>query len=263
MTRITSLFARGTKPAAPQALPAVEVLEERALLDASGYVGNLYTELLHRGGSSGEIAAWVGVLNGGASGEQVARAIANSTEFRSRIVSDDYLRLLGRAPDAAGLNAWVAQLAAGLTPDQIEAALVSSDEYFLRNGNTVAGFLNAAYRDEFGRGPDDAGFAFWSGRLVGGGSRLEAANSFANGPEHHNHEVDDDYQDVLGRRADDAGRDFWRGQLDQGLNNIELLIRLAGSQENGEHAGFEVEPGRRGGTGAGGGGGADDGAGHH
>jgi hypothetical protein len=259
MSPITSRqMSRGTRQTSPQARPAVESLEERALLDAAAYVGHLYSELLHRNGSPGEVAGWVSILNGGASGEQVAGAIASSTEFRTRVVSEDYQRLLGRLPEAGGLNAWVSRLAAGLTPDQLEAAIVGSDEYFQHNGNTVAGFLSAAYRDELGRGPDGGGLAFWTARLGAGGNRQEAANALANGPEHHDHRVEQDYEEILQRTPDDSGRNFWRSQLDQGMSDIDLLVRLAGSSENGQHDQFEVEPGRRGG-----GGGADDLSGHH
>src|SRR4051794_29332878 len=82
--------------------PAVETLEGRTLLDASGFVKGLYADILHRPNpSQGEVDGWVNAIRSGVRKEDVVHAFVESNEHRAHFVSDDYVRLLGRPAEGA------------------------------------------------------------------------------------------------------------------------------------------------------------------
>ncbi len=227
--------------------PALVALECRAVPDAKSYVSGLYAGLLGRAASDGEARSWAGILDAGARGEDVARGIAGSAEYRGRVVDDAYRRLLGRAADDNGRHFWVEGLGNGLTPDRLEVQLIASDEYFGKHGGTDDGYLDGLYHDMLGRAADAGGLAFWREHLHSGRGRELPAETFANGHERHTHEVEDRYREVLHRSPDDGGRAFWAGTLDNGLSGTDLTVKLSGSREHGHEFEFETEPEDRGG----------------
>jgi FtsP/CotA-like multicopper oxidase with cupredoxin domain len=104
----------------------------KAGYNPSGWVAKLYTDVLGRFGSPGEIAAWVGYLNSGASRTQVATMFLLSTEHLSTVVTGYYSAFLHRMPDPAGLAGWVRAMQQGVRHEVIIGAIVASDEYFLQ-----------------------------------------------------------------------------------------------------------------------------------
>ncbi|HVX16135.1 MAG TPA: DUF4214 domain-containing protein [Pirellulales bacterium] len=137
------------------------------------FVINLYRELLGREPDPQGETFWMNLL--GANGANtnmravVIRGFLNSPEYAQHYVTTVYETFLGRAPDAAGLQFQVGLLESrhDLTIALIDIA--GSQEYFLRNGGTNQSFVDALYRDLFGR-PADAAAASWVSYLNGAGA---------------------------------------------------------------------------------------------
>jgi hypothetical protein len=88
----------------------------------SSFVQSLYQNLLHRTGSSAEIAGWLAQLPQlGRTG--VAQAFLSSLEYREREVSDDYMQILHRVqpPPAIELSNWAGTSLDLLTIDMLFA----------------------------------------------------------------------------------------------------------------------------------------------
>jgi len=103
----------------------------RAGSTQSGWVANLYADVLGRTASAGEIQGWVAYLNSGASRAQVASGFLLSTEHLSSVISGYYTKFLHRPVDAGGLQTWVTAIQAGVRHEAIIGAIVASDEYYL------------------------------------------------------------------------------------------------------------------------------------
>ena len=134
------------------------------------FVANLYHELLGRDADSGGQAFWVNYLdhNGQANHLNNPRRLnvidsfIASQEYQEHLVSCMFEHFLNRAPDAGGLQFFVAQLAHGVDERIVLSEIVGSQEYFIINGNTNTGFVDALYRDLLGRGADPGGEAYWA-----------------------------------------------------------------------------------------------------
>jgi len=97
---------------------------------SSGFVTDLYEDLLGRAPDPGGLSNWDSALAAGESRSAVALGIMASSEYQTDLVSGDYQFFLHRAPDSGGLSFWVSQLASGATDEQVIAGMVGSDEYY-------------------------------------------------------------------------------------------------------------------------------------
>ena len=111
--------------------PQFERLEQRELLDAGGFLTNLYHDLLHRAPGAQELGGWGAFLKNGGSDTQVARAFAASEEFRTDLIQSDYQSLLGRQGSSSDITSWL-QSTSG--PEQMESQFLDSNEYFTKQG---------------------------------------------------------------------------------------------------------------------------------
>jgi hypothetical protein len=90
------------------------------------YIQTLYTDLLGRGASDGEVSQWMGVIQA-AGRAGVATGILGSLEFRVDAVNTYFVDLLGRPADDAGLASYVNS---NLTLPQLRATFDASPEAF-------------------------------------------------------------------------------------------------------------------------------------
>jgi hypothetical protein len=93
------------------------------------FVQALYSTLLNRTASAGEVSGWVNAL-ASAGRDGVASGFLGSNEFRNELVTAFYSTLLHRNPDTGGLNAWVSS---GQDLQHIREGFEKSDEFF-QNG---------------------------------------------------------------------------------------------------------------------------------
>ena len=97
----------------------------------SGFVANLYVDVLGRTASAGEIQGWVAHLNRGASRAQIASQFLLSTEHLNTVVSGYYAKFLHRGLDASGQQTWVRAIQTGTRHEAVIGAIIASDEYYL------------------------------------------------------------------------------------------------------------------------------------
>jgi hypothetical protein len=145
------------------------------------FVKGLYQATLLRTPVAGEIAFWVGQLNGGASRSTVALGFVNSPENRTNQVTFFYRYFLGREPDAPGLAFHVDRLRNGTDEGDVMTGFILSPEYSANNDN--ASFVNLMYYALLGRPADSGGFIFYMDQLANGVSRETIVKNFLRSPE--------------------------------------------------------------------------------
>ena len=175
------------------------------------FVTDLYSMYFGRTPDSEGFNYWVGLLNSGASREEVFAGFANSTEFDNLcsdygVVTGAYIvgvpvaqqggvnafvaRLynicLTRRPDQVGQSGWVQKLIAGeASGTSCAYGFVFSPE-FMGQGMTNEEFVASMYRALLGREPDEAGFKVWVETLNGIGTYTDIFYCFLDSEEFSN-----------------------------------------------------------------------------
>jgi hypothetical protein len=164
-------------------------------LDADhAFVQSLYTRLLGRAGSSGELDGWVAALPAlGHAG--VAHSILFSNESLGRIVDSYYLDYLGRAADAAGRAGWVSAIQQGMSLEAVQAGFLASPEY---QGHINTDYVQSLYLNVLHRTGSAAELAGWNNALPQLGLAGVAA-AFTTSVEHRVDVTTSYYEDLLGR----------------------------------------------------------------
>jgi hypothetical protein len=191
-----------------------EYFVNRAGSSNATWVAKAYQDLLGRGttGDPGAQAFVIALNGGGLNRAQVATALVNSLEFRTRLAKAVYGTLLGRVPPDVEINFWTSFLAqpaaaGGPTPDQrLVTAVLASQEYFYRAGNTNAAWLTSLYARLLGRTPDSAGYTNNLNFLMGSyqAQRQAVVVNLDHSPEYKAILVRGYYQTYLHRAATDA-----------------------------------------------------------
>jgi hypothetical protein len=194
------------------------------------YVSALYQDLLGRAASQPEIAAWSAVA-AIAPSELVVADIQLTPEYHNAFVNTVYQQFLGRLPDVPGLLAWSNAMSSGKVEEQVRANFASSLEYFLKNGASPVGYVEALYTNVLRRVPDPAGVGYWLGRLALGTSPLEVATSFIVGSEYASAEITRAYENYLRREPDSAGLASWVHTYQAGGNMFMVRAGILSSQE--------------------------------
>lgn len=93
-----------------------------------------------------------------------------------------YTETLGRAPEKEGLNFWIDAVENGLELDDLAEAFIDSFEFAAAVGDPDdmddGEFVETLYEDLLERVGDDAGKAFWTAFLEGGGTRPDLVIAF-------------------------------------------------------------------------------------
>ena len=95
----------------------------------SGWVRELYTDVLGRAAGDAEVRAWTDALAGGGTRHQVAMGFLTSYEHLTDVVDGHYQHLLGRGIDPDGAHSWVITIQNGARVEAVIAGIVASDEY--------------------------------------------------------------------------------------------------------------------------------------
>ena len=138
----------------------VEVFRLSSHTEQDGFIIRIFIDLLDRPPETAALSFWQGQMDGGMSGQQVAQAVMDSTEYRTQQIEDVYEKVLGRGADAAGLNAWLGYLGAGHTVEDIKSAFYGSQEFMMAHGGTDAGAIDAFYQVVSGAGCGAGGYGF-------------------------------------------------------------------------------------------------------
>ena len=87
------------------------------------------------------------------------------------------------------------------------------------------------YKDMLGRASDDAGRAYYAGRLNSGTAWNSVVGEVMNSQEGYQFRVKGAYQTFLGRAPDQGGLDYWAGFLARGGTFHQMAIQLCTSDE--------------------------------
>src|SRR5262249_33463672 len=184
--------------------PSLEALEQRTLLDATGFVSGLYRSFLHREPEAEGLAHHVRLLASGVTEDAVIKGFTISPEYLTTLARRAFHDVLEREPDAGALAGLVTALRNGLTDAQMRENLLAADEFFSNHGGAARGFVAGVYQAELRRGPGGGEDAPWVAQLASGVSRAAVAHGIAASHEAHALVVDDSYQRLLGRHAEDG-----------------------------------------------------------
>ncbi len=218
-------------------------------------VQRLYEGLLGRGGDTGGLEQFSALAT--ASGTAaVADAIVGSPEFQSlhgglndtQLVTLLYNELLGRAPDPGGLANYVSALQGGASQGQVVADIADSAEAKTHLAADTANvwvpdatgaLVTELYQTAFGRVPDPAGLAQFTGALQSGQvTAQQLAADLAASPEFladHAGQgnaalVTSLYENGLGRAPGTADLQAWVG-----VSAASILFGVAASPEAAVH----------------------------
>ncbi|MBX7164742.1 MAG: DUF4214 domain-containing protein [Pirellulales bacterium] len=153
------------------------------------WLKTLYRDVLNRNAGPAEIVLWLQAVERGEVGlTGMADFMVRTPEAKAVVVDELYRNLLGRAADAAAITTY----GAFNKREDVIIALVSSPEYFVRNGNTNTGFVQAAFRDLAGINPlPQAALNQWLNLLATGTPRAQLPTLLVASAEYYNKQVVD------------------------------------------------------------------------
>lgn len=225
------------------------------------FVKLLYQYVLDRTATQSEIDYWVGRLENGSTGAEVAYGFIFSQEFQNKNYSDAdyvehlYLSLMGRASDADGKADWVTHLKNGVSRLYVFRQFTDSAEfgnlcntYEIQRGTVtlnenrdqnynVTRFVARNYTVFLGRNYDVDGLNDWSGRINSGYGMGNVAYGFVFSQECINMNLSNSdyvkmlYRGIFGREYDEAGLNDWVNQMNNGTSRETVFWGFANSQE--------------------------------
>ncbi len=228
---------------------------------AAPFVKLLYQYVLDRSATQSEVDYWVGRLENGSTGAEVAYGFLFSEEFQNKNYSDAdyvehlYLSLMGRASDADGKADWVTHLTNGVSRLYVFRQFTDSTEfgnlcntYEIERGTVtltedrdqnynVTRFVARNYTEFLGRTYDVDGLNDWSGRINSGYGMENVAYGFVFSQECINMNLSNSdyvkmlYRGIFGRLYDDEGLNDWVNQLNNGTSRETVFWGFANSQE--------------------------------
>ena len=228
---------------------------------AAPFVKLLYQYVLDRTATQSEIDYWVGRLENGSTGAEVAYGFIFSQEFQNKNYSDAdyvehlYLSLMGRASDADGKADWVTHLTNGVSRLYVFRQFTDSAEfgnlcntYEIQRGTVtlnenrdqnynVTRFVARNYTEFLGRNYDVDGLNDWSGRINSGYGMGNVAYGFVFSQECINMNLSNSdyvkmlYRGIFGREYDEAGLNDWVNQMNNGTSRETVFWGFANSQE--------------------------------
>ena len=195
----------------------------------SGFVSQVYLDVLRRPVDSGGLAAWTNFLNGGGSRTQMVFDVEQSQEYRTLVINTLYNQYLHRAADSGGLNAFLSFMANGGTDEQVAELLAGSSEFYQKAGSTHDGFLNALYLDALNRGVDPQGRSTFDQFLANGGTTQQVATIILTSGEYRTDLIQSWYVRFLHRPADSAGLNAWLSLFRNGIQGPTNIFNPGGS----------------------------------
>ena len=179
-----------------------EVVANFGSLSNTHFVLQLYRNALNREADHAGAAAWIFMLDQGASRGSILTAFAESAEHRA------------------------------ITAAAVTAGIFVQDERTL----AVARLFDAA----FDRLPDREGIAYWRGTLETGGSLFSIANAFVSSQEFQDRYgalsnrqfIEQLYRFTLNREADALGLQTWTDRLNAGTTRAEMVVIFSESAEH-------------------------------
>lgn len=223
------------------ALPVVPRTTWSPFRDPYAFVEQQYHDFLNRGGDAAGVEGWATQLRAGRMTAAAGiESFMGSREFAAVVAPAVrlYFAAFGRIPDQAGLQGWIGAARTGTTTRQIAESFAGSNEFRSRyTGMSNRQFVDALYRNVFGRPADPTGMNGWAGGLDSGRlTRGQVLDGLAQSPEfigrsRNRVQVTMSYVGMLRRAPDQAGFQAWVAELDRGRSVRDLINGFLGSQE--------------------------------
>jgi alpha-tubulin suppressor-like RCC1 family protein len=114
-----------------------EFVQRYGNLDNTGFVNQVYMNVLQRPGDAAGVAFWVGQLNAGVSRGTVLTSFSESPEYQARIYNSVYVcmmyvGMLRRAPDQGGFEFWKGFMDGGQSGQALINSFLPAQEYRAR-----------------------------------------------------------------------------------------------------------------------------------
>jgi len=213
-----------------------EYYATRAQGTNNGFLQALYNDTLGRAPDPGGMAAFMALLSGGTTRQQIAALVLGSGEYQQVLVRSMYRQFVGRDPSAAELTTTLTSLQQQASDQSVLANLLGSNAYFATAidtyGTTNQKFVTHVYRDLLGQDPDPTSFTSWVSQLNANTlTPRQLVLALESSDAYRQNTVQALYQQLLGRVADPAGLAGFDTALSQGTTDENLTAILAGSDE--------------------------------
>jgi hypothetical protein len=205
----------------------------------SAWLTQEYQTLLGRAPGTADFNYWLGVLNAGATRDQVAAAITASPEHvrfdNSQWVTQIYPGLSGRPAGANDLNYWLGVLGSGASRQDVVGSVMQSVAYRRFDG---AQWLPQVYQQLLGRAPRPADYTYWLDVLAAGATHDQVIANIVVSPEYLGRLpnqpsawLDQVYVQLLGRHAGAGDLNYWLGVLNGGAAKSDVAQQIMQSNE--------------------------------
>lgn len=199
---------------------------------SQGYVGGLYSQLLHRSPDPAGENNWNTLLGNTARRDFLVQGIMSAAEYKQQLVQGWYQQYLHREADAPGLAFLTGQLQAGARDEFVLEEILSSREYLASSGGSAADWAARIYQDMFQRTASAAEIAYWTKLLAATDDNFNlAAQSFLQSDEYRLRVLDSYYTSLLGRSVDQGASQYWLNVLKQGVAEEIILANILTSSE--------------------------------
>jgi hypothetical protein len=198
------------------------------------FVAQAYLDVLLRTVEPSALAGWSAVIDQGlATRAQVVLDIEASAEYLNLKVQELFGMFLNRPAMTAEAIAYADFLGTGGTIEQMEVTLIGSPEYYRTRGGTInAVFIDALYRDAFGRLPDPTGMADFGHALDSGAlSTTQVAAVVFASEEFFGHLGLSLYHQFLHRGADSSELNGIISASLSGITDQAIVAGMVGSDE--------------------------------
>lgn len=199
---------------------------------SQGYVGALYSQLLHRSPDPDGANSWNTLLGNSGKREYLVQGIMSAPEYHQQLVQGWYQQYLHREADPAGLAFLTAQLQAGVRDEIVLGEILTSGEYLAASGGSAVDWVARLYQDMFQRTASAPELAYWTKLLAATNNNFTlAAQTFLHSDEYRLRVLNSYYTSLLGRSVDQDASQYWLNVLKAGVAEETILKNILTSSE--------------------------------
>jgi uncharacterized protein YkwD len=206
---------------------------------SQAWLFNVYEGLLNRAPGQGDYAFWLGVVQQGATHDDVVAAIMQSSEYDikygAKWLPQVYQTMLGRAPGTADFNYWLGVLGSGVSQDVVVANIAMSAEYQQSTGGQASAWLDKIYQNVLNRHTRPVDQSYWLGVLATGASYAEVAVQIMQSQEYQLAQdgvwLGQVYQSFLGHAPSSSDVAFWLTLIQEGATRAGIVDAVLASAE--------------------------------
>ncbi len=190
----------------------------------------MWTDLLGRPPSQGDLTERTAQLAGGRTPYSVAMEVSGSRERAQRVVVATYESALGRTPSQGEISGWLDEFQRYGSIPAMQAAILGSEEAWNVSGRDPGGWVDRMYRVTLGRSAGQPERDYWTARVSTAG-RYQVAFGIAGSYEAATVRLRDYYRLLLARDPDPGSSVWISSLLLAGNGDVFVPAAVAGSVE--------------------------------